>query len=53
MLNIDVQSTVDRLQNYRSEVDRELELVTQTNKQVFSQLAQLAETVVTRLEPDS
>jgi len=49
-LNIDVEETASRLQEYRAGVDRELELVRQANQQVFSQLAQLAETVVTRLE---
>jgi len=52
-LNLDVQETADRLRNYRSEMDSELDAVRQANQKVFSDLAQLAETVVNRLQRDS
>ncbi|MDC3279717.1 hypothetical protein OAV24_02440 [Gammaproteobacteria bacterium] len=49
-LDINTQETAEKLQQYRDQVDRELELVHKANQQVFSQLAQLAETIVTRLD---
>lgn len=52
-LDINTQETAEKLQQYRAQVDRELELVHKANQQVFSQLAQLAETIVTRLDSKS
>jgi len=52
-LNLNIEETTTRLKKYGAEMDTELQSVRETNQKVFSDLAQLAETIVARLDRNS